>query len=57
LNYGKDPAAYKQHVNELKGRFGLTQEQIDEAQENWNYYYSNGVQLVPFGVPSKYHNA
>ena len=51
LTYGRDPILYQQLVNELKQKFGLLQEMIDEARYNWNQYVFDSIGFISDEVP------
>jgi hypothetical protein len=51
LTYGRDPILYQQLVNEMKQKFGLPQEMIDQARHNWNNYLVVALGFISNSVP------
>lgn len=51
LVYGRDPVGYWNLNNELKMHFGLSQEQIDSAQKNWNTYFEDSNDFITSVLP------
>jgi hypothetical protein len=49
--YGRDPVLYQELVNELKMKFGLLQEIIDECRFNWNEYMVDSLEFISAVVP------
>ena len=49
--YGRDPIQYQELVNELKMKFGLLQEIIDECRFNWNQYMVDSLEFIADVVP------
>ncbi|CDW73912.1 scavenger receptor class member 2 [Stylonychia lemnae] len=46
LSYDAEPVEYYSIQNELRDHFGLSIEQIQETQQNWNKYMNEGKQLI-----------
>lgn len=37
---------------EMRSYFGLTFEQVDEFQQNWNLHYNDWVEEVIYSIPA-----